>query len=53
MDNYHQYILEQLKLCSQIRDTNIYLRLMEAFHDLQVKRATFYRYMKAFREQNG
>jgi predicted transcriptional regulator len=47
MDNYRQYILEQLKLCPQIRDTNIYLKLTEAFPDLQVKRATFYRYMKA------
>jgi hypothetical protein len=26
---------------------------MEAFPDLQVKRATFYRYMKALREQHG
>ncbi|MGB4157086.1 MAG: hypothetical protein WBJ89_06480, partial [Caldicoprobacterales bacterium] len=53
MDNYRQYILEQLKLCPQIRDTNVYLKLMEAFPDLQVKRATFYRYMKALREQHG
>jgi len=53
MDNYRQYILEQLKLCPQIRDTNIYLKLTEAFPDLQVKRATFYRYMKALREQHG
>ncbi|WP_196793653.1 hypothetical protein [Thermoanaerobacterium thermosaccharolyticum] len=37
MDNYRQYILEQLKLCPQIRDTNVYLKLMEAFPDLQVK----------------
>jgi transposase len=53
MDNYRQYILEQLKLCPQIRDTNIYLKLMEVFPELQVKRATFYRYMKALREQHG
>jgi len=53
MDNYRQYILEQLKICPQIRDTNIYLKLIEAFPDLQVKRATFYRYMKALREQHG
>jgi len=53
MDNYRQYILDQLKLCPQIRDTNVYLKLMEAFPDLQVKRATFYRYMKALREQHG
>jgi predicted transcriptional regulator len=53
MDNYRQYILEQLKICPQMRDTNIYLKLVEAFPDLQVKRATFYRYMKALREQHG
>lgn len=53
LDNYRQYILEQLKLCPQIRDTNVYLKLVEAFPDLQVKRATFYRYMKALREQHG
>ena len=28
-------------------------KLVEAFPDLQVKRATFYRYMKALREQHG
>ena len=53
MDNYRQYILEQLNICPQIRDTNIYLKLIEGFPDLQVKRATFYRYMKALREQHG
>jgi len=53
MDNYRQYILEHLKICPQMRDTNIYLKLVEAFPDLQVKRATFYRYMKALREQHG
>ena len=26
MDNYRQYILEQLKLCPHIRDTNIFLK---------------------------
>ena len=53
MDNYSQYILEHFKICPQMRDTNIYLKLVEAFPDLQVKRATFYRYMKALREQHG
>jgi predicted DNA-binding transcriptional regulator AlpA len=53
MDNYRQYILEHLKICPQMRDTNIYLKLVETFPDLQVKRATFYRYMKALREQHG
>ena len=53
MDNYRQYILEQLKICPQMRDTNIYLKLVEAFPDIQVKRATFYRYMKSLREQHG
>ena len=43
MDNYRQYIQEHLKICPQMRDTNIYLKLVEAFPDLQVKRATFYR----------
>ena len=50
MDNYRQYILEHLKICPQMRDTNIYIKLVEAFPDLQVKRATFYRYIKALRE---
>ena len=53
LDNYRQYILEQLKLCPQMRDTNIYFKLTEAFPDLSVKRATFYRYMRALREQHG
>jgi len=31
MDNYRQYILEHLKICPQMRDTNIYLKLVEAY----------------------
>jgi len=36
MDNYRQYILEQLKICPQIRDTNIYLKLIEGFPDYKL-----------------
>jgi len=53
LDSYRQFILEHLKLCPQIRDTNVYLKLLEAFPHLKTTRSTFYRYMKSLRTEHG
>lgn len=53
MDNYRQYIIEQLKLCPQINNTLILRRLHEDFPEFEIPNATFFRYMKRLREQTG
>ena len=53
MDNYRQYIIEQLKLCPQINNTLILRRLHEDFPEFGIPNATFFRYMKRLREQTG
>ena len=53
LDNYRQYIIEQLKLCPQINNTLILRRLQENFPDFEIPSATFFRYMRRLREQTG
>lgn len=53
LDNYREYILNILRLCPQTRETNILYRLQEEFPDFRCHKKTFYRYMKALREQTG
>ncbi len=53
LDNYRQYIIQQLKLCPQINHTLILRRLKEEFSDFEIPTSTFFRYMKKLREQTG
>ena len=53
LDGYREFILSVLRLCPQIRATNMMYKLKEAFPDFECGRATFYRYMKMLREQYG
>lgn len=53
LDNYRQYIIEQLKLCPEISNALIMRRLQESFPDFEISSATFFRYMKRLREQTG
>lgn len=53
LDNYRQFIIEQLKICPQINNTLVRRRLEEAFPDFEIPNATFFRYMKMLREQTG
>ncbi|MFI3165527.1 MAG: DDE-type integrase/transposase/recombinase [Bacillota bacterium] len=45
--------MDILKVCPQVRDTNLLYRLREAFPDFNYKRTTFFRYMKDLREESG
>lgn len=51
--HYRDFILDIIKVCPQVRDTNLLYRLREAFPDFNYKRATFYRYVKRLREETG
>jgi len=53
LDNYKGFILDILRICPQIKQTNILYRLTEEFPDFKVNRSTFYRYVRKLREQNG
>ena len=53
LDNYREFIISLLKVCPQMRDTNIRFKLEEGFPDFNTNRSTFGRYMKKLREQTG
>lgn len=53
MEYYRDFILDIIKICPQIKETNILYRIKEAFPEFVYKRVSFYRYMKKLREENG
>ena len=53
LEQYRGYILDLIKTCPQIRETNILFRLQEAFPKFECKRTVFYKYMQKLREQTG
>ncbi|MBO5333945.1 MAG: hypothetical protein J6B37_07545 [Clostridia bacterium] len=52
-DNYRQYIIELIKKCPQISNTNVMSRLQEDFPDFDATYSTFNRYVKNLRVQAG
>jgi transposase len=53
LEYYREFILDILRVCPQIRETNVLYRLKESFPEFQYRRVQFYRYMKKLREQTG
>ena len=53
LDNYRQYLIEQIKICPQINNSLLLKRLQTDFSDFSIPPATFYRYIKKLREQTG
>ena len=53
LDNYRQYLIEQIKICPQINNSLLLKRLKLEFSDFSITPATFYRYIKKLREQTG
>jgi len=53
LDNYKEFILDILRVCPQVKLTNILYRLTSEFPDFKVKSNTFFRYVKKLREENG
>ena len=53
LDNYRQYLIEQIKICPQINNSLLLKRLNSEFSDFSIPTATFYRYIKKLREQTG
>jgi len=52
MDNYRAFVLDLLKICPQIRGTNVYLKLQENFPSFSVKMPAFYKFVKQLRIEN-
>jgi len=53
LDNYRQYLIEQIRICPQINNSLLLKRLKLEFSDFDIPTATFYRYIKKLREQTG
>lgn len=52
LDKYDGFILDIINTTT-IRDSNIYYKLRETFHEFLVSKSTFYRYIKKLRKDNG
>lgn len=53
LDNYRQYLIEQMKITPQINNSTLYRRVQSEFNDFDVSRTVFYRYVKNLRSQTG
>ncbi|MCL2228421.1 MAG: DDE-type integrase/transposase/recombinase [Firmicutes bacterium] len=53
LENYREYILDQLRLTPQLRCMNMLYKLKENFPDFAASTSTFYRYMRRLREEAG
>lgn len=53
LDNYRQYIIELIKACPTITNTNLMTQLREEFSDFDATYSTFNRYVKNLRLQAG
>lgn len=53
LDNYRQYLIEQIKVTPQINNTTLFRRVKNAFPDFEIPKSTFFRYVKKLRTQTG
>lgn len=53
LDNYRQYLIEQMKITPQINNSTMLKRVKTEFPDFDVPKSTFYRYIKSLRSQTG
>ena len=53
LEQYRAFILSILKIRPQMPATNIMYRIKDQFPDFDCKKNTFFRYVKALREQTG
>jgi len=54
LDKYRQFIVDQLKLCPQIRTTNLLFKLSQHFDEFAAPgKNTFFRYIRKLREELG
>ena len=45
LDQYKEFMLEQIRACPQIKTTNLYFKTQDAFADFDCPRSAFYRYV--------
>lgn len=53
LDNYRQYLIEQIKITPQINDSTLLKRLKKDFPGFEISKSAFYRYVKNLRTQTG
>ncbi len=45
LDQYKEFMLEQIRACPQMKTTNLYYKVQDAFSDFDCPRSAFYRYV--------
>ena len=53
LDQYKEFLLEQIRACPQIKTTNLYYKTQDAFSDFDCPRSAFYRYVLQLKRDYG
>lgn len=53
LDQYKEFLLEQIRTCPQIKTTNLYYKTQDAFSDFDCPRSAFYRYVLQLKRDYG
>ena len=53
LDQYKEFMLEQIRACPQIKTTNLYYKTQDAFADFDCPRSAFYRYVLQLKRDYG
>lgn len=53
LDQYKEYLLEQIRTCPQIKTTNLYFKTIDEFDDFDCPRSSFYSYIRKLKRDYG
>ena len=53
LDQYKEFLLEQIRACPQIKTTNLFYKTQDAFSDFECPRSAFYRYVLQLKRDYG
>ena len=53
LDQYKEFLLEQIRACPQIKTTNLYYKTQDAFPDFDCPRSAFYKYILQLKRNYG
>ena len=53
LDQYKEFMLEQIRACPQMKTTNLYYKVQDAFSDFDCPRSAFYRYVLQLKRDYG
>lgn len=53
LDQYKEFLLDQIRTCPQIKTTNLYYKVRDEFADFDCPRSAFYRYILQLKRDYG